>query len=108
MNRGDKISILIFIAAVFMWGLFIHRIYAVYKYPISYKEAYAFITFQRDPAKEGQYIQDFNTGKWYDIDGKNPKAPSLTTWQMRTIPNIRERIIDYYIETLVVNVKEGE
>ena len=74
--------------------------YLLLKCPISYKEAYAFLTFQDDPHNEGQYIQDFRTGVWYDIDGKNPKVRPLTIVEMRIIPNIRERIIEYYINYL--------
>lgn len=72
---------------------------------VSYKEAYALYTFKDDIRNNGMYIQDFKTGKWYDIDAddfsikKNSISEPLSARHM-AIPNIRERIMDYYINKL--------
>ena len=52
----------------------------------------ALYNFKNDPRNYGQYIMDFDTGIWYDIDGLNPNVPPLTINEM-DIKNIRDRII---------------
>lgn len=47
----------------------------------------------------GMYITDFETGVWYDIDGKNPNVPPLTMKEM-TIGNINIRIGTWYLRHL--------
>lgn len=58
----------------------------------TFKEIDMFHKFKNDPRNKGQYIMDFDTGIWYDIDGLNPNIPPLTIKEMG-IKNIYERII---------------
>jgi len=56
------------------------------------QEIRAFHEFKNDPQNKGQYIMDFDTEIWYDIDGLNPDVLPLTINEM-SIKNIRERIM---------------
>jgi len=84
-----------FLIALLLVGMVVGLMYFVRQpFIMVDKEIVAFHKFQDDPHNIGQYICDFDTGIWYDIDSSNPNVLALTINEMK-IKNIRDRIMKY-------------
>jgi len=99
--KTDKIIIIIIcLFLIASGGLGIMS--AKYIDDVTMQEIKPFREFVNNPRNEGQYIMDFDTGIWYDIDGLNPDVPPLTISQLE-IKNISDRIIGKSIHSKIAD-----